>query len=266
MTEGPDRHAVFARLAGRWQIPLLLVGLVGCAIAGIVFMLSAPGPEWEATFSGLSAQVDRVTDGDYTEVAKGAQAMLKPDVTAADQLQRRRRLHMLLGEIRWRDIEGTARPTDRQWTGLRDEYLDALNAGQPSDVTIAVRLADAAAALGNTSGAIARLKDAVAELDVTERGELLRRLIDLRQRQGVVPTDMLLFELTQYVRSDDLSPEQYGWAIGKAVDLLIADGRLNRAGRLIDTQLADALDRNGGPDVAHGILFNQDLCANTVSP
>jgi len=243
MAGSPDNATATSRLAGRWQIPLLVLGVVAIAAALPLYLLSGPSFDWEKAYQTLVDQVEQVSDGDYASVAKAARKMLSERITPADQTDRRGLLHLLLGDIRWLSIERTATPTDKQWEGLRDDYARALGYGQPKTADavaiVSERLAEADAALGHLDKAVRRLRGLVgpgaAALESSRRGAILRRLILLQQGRdnGLRQT---LAELTDYIAIDQLDADQYAWGVGLAVDLLMGDGRLIEAGKLIKDQ------------------------------
>jgi len=252
MAEGPDNVAFAPPLAGKWQIPLLLLAVVAFAAALCLYLLRAPGPDWENSYQHLVQRFEKVSDGKYNDVATEAREMLSETSTP----ERQGRLYRLLGRIRWRSIEQTANPSDNQWAGLREDYTAALRCSQPRTpddaAIIAERIAVADAALGDTDKAVERLRRVIrtdaADMDPKVRGRILRRMIELQQGPDGGNPQRALTAMIEYIGVKDLDAEQYGWGVGRAVDLLIADDRLIDAGALIARQEARNL---GEPYLQH---------------
>ncbi len=235
MTGGPDNSLTASGLGAKWQIPLLLVGLLACGAAVALRVVGGSGRDWEAQYAELASAVSRVSDGNYVPVARQVSAMLSPAVTPSDQYERRARLHGLMGEVHWRSIQETAQPTAEQWVGLREAYQRAMQLGFEPTAEVAERLGEAAAATGDVAEAVERFKQAV-KADTQRRAELQRRIIELTEVLPETSTDELLDELRRYLAAEGLDATQYDWGVGRAVDLLIGDDRLYEASTFIAAQ------------------------------
>ncbi|NQU75717.1 MAG: tetratricopeptide repeat protein [Planctomycetes bacterium] len=232
MTEQSDKSTPAANVRGKWQIPLFLLGLIACTLAGLFWLFSGSEPTWEDRFGQVVELTESATGGDYTAAEAAAKMLLDSELTPTDQLERRAKLFAQLGEIRWRSIQHTANREPAQLEALRDCYVHAINNTFQPTAEIAERLAEAYDGLGHVDKAVEWYDKAVA-LDKSRAAKLSRRVIELwRDRLGLSGEE-LLARLTEFMDAEDLDEEQYGWAVDQAVGGLIASGRSDRAEHLV---------------------------------
>ncbi len=241
MTESTDNMgAIASRLAGKWQVPLLLLGVVAVGVAALVLVLRRPTVDWDQAFNRRVAGVEAVSDGDYTVVARAVAEMLNESITPKDNLPHRAKLHALGGEIGWRNIQDNKLTDPRHWRAMREAYMRAIRHGQPKTAEIAVRLAEAAGALERPADAIAQYKEA-ARLDTTLAAEMSWRIIEIRRGMPEVDDDVWLEELTHLLELSELASDKYAWALDRAVGEMIDRKLLGRARHLVGAQLSRGL-------------------------
>lgn len=249
MADTQDNSLAPSRLAGKWQAPAFMLSVIAFALAAGYFAARRPGPDWDDSFAVAEQLMLTTADGNYSAAEQAANALLAEAQADRDRL---RRLYGLLAEIRRRSIEFTHDRSDEQLATLVKLYELAQDHGHELTVDEALRVADACEQLGRLDSAEQYNRQAVA-IDPALAPQRLRTIIALRQRQGE-PAGSLLALLADYLAlGENLTDEQYGWAVGLRCDLLVAAGRLDD----VDAMLADSLAATDRPGYRHQLLFHQ---------
>lgn len=237
MTEFEHKTPSSLSLAGKWQIPLLLLSIIACGVAGWLYHAGRNRPTWDERYDALVRQTDAVTDGNYSEADAAAQQLLADTPPEAPAQRGRVLLHR--AEVRWRAIRHTNDRGDAQLRDLIALYTAAEDAGATLSAEARERLAGAYADLGEVEQAVVQLR-AEAETDAARAPDARRRILELRQASGGTDCDGMLSLLDEYLATAGLDMEHYGWALERKVDLLIDEGRLGEALAVIRRELPTA--------------------------
>ena len=232
MTEVQGNSRSAPRLAGKWQGPLFVVGVVVCALAAWRWVASSPQASWDDHFSRIVTLTESAKDGDYTEAEAAVRTLLDPKNTPQSQRERRAKLFAHLAEIRWRIIQLTSEPAPLQLAAVRDCYLAAIKNKLSPTAEIAERLGRVYDGLGDVPKAVEWYERAT-QLDPSRAAKLNRRAIELARDRLGLSGEKLVARLREFMASEGLDQSQYAWAIDEAVGVLIAENRADLADRLV---------------------------------
>lgn len=250
MTDAQKNAPQAFSLAGKWQMPLLFVSLVICGLAAWHWMASRPKESWDDRFHAVERTVETYKGSDFSEPERAAHALLeevRKDIPKARAAECEGRTYALLGDIRWRSMTANNDWSRPQFQALEQEYRFALEVcSSPVTSDRAERLARAYEELGQTPKAVQWYGRAV-EKDPARRARVDRRVIELALRDRSLTGEDLLGKLRGYMRAEGLEADSYGWALDRAVDMLLDMKRPDRAEELVT---AERLEMAGHPDSA----------------
>jgi len=233
MTDQHEKVPSGSRLVGKWQMPLFGLSLCAFGFAAWLAFSSSPEVSWEQEFEEVQALTDSAKDGDYSAALEAGYTLL--EATGKSQQKRRGRVWIQLAEIHWRSIEYTGGGDSPRWMALRDEYLQARRAGETLTAEMCERLGRAHEALDEPDEAISQYQ--LAKRLAPERaGWLGQRIIELSVAGRGLSPDTLGKRLEAYLQTKDLADQQYAWAVGRLVGLLIGRRELDRARLFVDRQ------------------------------
>lgn len=243
MTDSGDNSGSGTRLAGNWQMPVFIVGLFGCMLAGATLVAKAPRTTWEQRYQDVADAVVSVEDGDYGPVDEAAKRLLARSITPEDEPEKLAKVYLLLADIRWRSIQFWKDDSPEQLKALRDYLLMARQLGADATAETARQLGWAKEQLAGyellSEARTAAYASAVEQYELAMRFDpglraaLERRIIELGRDHLHLSRDDVIDRLIAYMSSPDIAAEDYGWAISEAVGLLIEANRPDAAESLV---------------------------------
>lgn len=228
-------------LAGKWQAPLFVLGVILCALAAVFMVSRIPHHDWDERYQAVVRLTDSIADGNYAPADKAAQDLLDRTLEDEEPDDRVAKVYMLKARIRRLALQYTEDRSDQQLRDLLQEYRLAEQHGEDLSADVHERMGEVLIELGDLDQAEGRYEQAW-RIEPLRRPRLMRRLITLRRQRGLYGDDEFVNALNAYMGLPSLTDEQYGWAIENKLDVMIAHGELDRAEQLIDRLLMSGVD------------------------
>ena len=222
-----DWHALEERVAGKWQVPLLVVALVMLALS---VMRLNPGPS-ELPFPEAIAQLNaRVEVGRYVEAAEYATELLaRGDATSVDQAH----VHLALARVRSGWVEENGIPSAAVGTQIVEDFEIAIDYALPLTVGDIESMGKALEWRRAYADAVDRYEQAL-EMGVDHPLDLRRHVLALRfNRLDTQPEEMVALLRDFLV---DLGEERLDlrmWSVERLLDAYRSLGRFAEASTLL---------------------------------
>lgn len=221
---GPARfHSLGHVLAGRWQVPLLLVSLVSFGLGLWQFYPDLPPP----TFEERLAEVEHYFGLRMGDVAQALGRVLLQDPSLTDE--QRAQVHRTIAEGLYAQIKrDPGGVTDALLESAAAQYLHIRQLGLPLAPEEWARLSELWGELARPEMAAQALERALAS-GLEESFEVYRRLFELRAEQVDRDPESLDRLLEEMLRRWRLGPEDLLWLAEHRLQLLHEMGRLEEA-------------------------------------
>jgi tetratricopeptide (TPR) repeat protein len=260
MTDAQKNAPRAFSLAGKWQMPLLMVSLVACGLAFWHWIASAPKESWDDRFAAVQQAAESYKGTDFAPIEQAALKVfeeIRKDVPQNRAAECEGRAYLLLGDIRWRSMTANNDWSRGQFEALERHYRFALEVcGQPATPERAERLGRACEELGQPAKAVQWYNRAVAK-DAARRARLDRRVIEMALRDRSMTGEDLLARLKVYLRAEGLDGDSYGWALDRAIDILLEMKRPDRADELLAAERIEVAAHGEAAPVLRHVEYQQ---------
>jgi len=250
MSDVPQHIPVSRVLAGRWQIPLLVVALCLLA-AGLWRLRPAPKPP---SFDVLYARAVALKDARlYVDASRSIESLLSdPELKLSPQ--ERGRLYGLMAEVIYRHELGNAIHGRSNAQAIIDNLEAAAAVGEAGSAGDEMIRARAWEWLSHAAEAVEAYRQALAK-NVADPWSVRQRILQIQQESKQISPAALQKELDAFLAADEVSEEIRYWALERKVILLAEDSRFEEADRLLATQA----DRFSSPQWKNHHVFLQAL-------
>lgn len=204
-----------------WQVPVLVVGVVGIAIGIHRIATNVPKPD-------VSGPLDQAARMIADERSGEALTLLNEKVfpavdTGAVGLEQRRAYHMLAARAIYLGQRRLGISIGENNESVAREYLAAEQLGEKLDARDGYFLADTLVSLGRVDEARS-CADKLAESDPGKRRLLYRRMIENAIDEGPGGRDRAAGMLASMLSDATLPPEDRSWATARQAEALLAGG------------------------------------------
>lgn len=231
MSDTPAKQNLLARVAGHWQMPLLIFSVV-LLVTGIWRLRPEPKPP---TFEELIGEAIALADaGFYTEASDHIEKLLAAPERLSEE---RMRLHELMAHVIYAHESGNLVHGEGNAKRILIHSDLAVTEGATHDATMHQIRAAAWEWLRRPAEALAEYKDALAK-NPEEPWRLRRRILEIRRSIGGMSAARLHEELDAFIAAPDVGDELRYWAAEQKVDLLGREERTDDAERFL-TEHAD---------------------------
>ncbi len=230
MSARAEVQRVRQRVAGKWQVPLLLLSLA--LLAGALLHIESPqaGAPLETMLERIAVAID---GGMFSLAISDSRSLLTHLEEKGDPESHHGRLHTLLARaisMRAQQHGGADAASARE---VLEEYESAKAAGDAPGWRDQRNLALAYEWLGRFDAAVGAYEEA-AGADGAPTLELRKRILELKHYPLKVALPELHEELDAYVAAASAEPELLHWAASLKVDLLSSEGRGTEAAEFME--------------------------------
>ncbi len=249
MSESPQNLSLRVALAGRWQMPLLAVGLL-LFCGGLIRIGAAYRP---VTYQD---ELDRVTS------LRERGALIRANAYLLDLLRdverpndQRAEFHRLLATT-VHQVERPLRSHRKQNIhSIITNFRSALRYGASPGADDWIAVADAYYWSGNDAEAEDAYRE-VLRFSPDRADQIRRRLVEMHLDDGPVPSAQTLADVDDILDDASSSPVVYLWAMERKVDWLLAEGEAPQALALV----AEGKVRLSGTPEKPAVLYSEALC------
>lgn len=226
MSDVPAKATFSARIAGHWQVPLLLVSL-GLLAAGVWRLRPAPQPP---SFEQLYAQAVRLRESQlYPEASRYIEQLLADPQRRPEQ---RRRLHALLADVIFAHEMGNSIHGPANARALLENTELALAPGEAYTAAAHYRRALAFEWLRNEREAVSEYQQAVAK-GIEHPWMIRKRILEIEQVVAGLSIDDLLRRYDPFVSEEGVPEELRYWAADQKVTALAGQKRFKEAEQVL---------------------------------
>lgn len=230
LSDTPIQSGSTSPLAGRWQIPLLVVSLAALGL-GIWRLRTPPEPP---TFDELYAHATSLRDaGLYPEASQYIETLM---ADAGRSVPERRRLHRLMADVihRYEKQNIVHGPNNSQ--RIVDHLHQSIGEGGTLDAVALEMKAQAFEWLRRPSEAIAAYLEAIAAIEGPHRWDLRKHVLELRRSQGSLRAGDLEAEWDAFIAATDADERLRYWALEHRVESLCDADQHPAADQLVQAQ------------------------------
>lgn len=232
MSDAPQPERFSDRIAGHWQMPLLVFSLIMLA-AGIWRLVPEPPPP---TFDELFARALDLHDSQLYE-----EASLYIEKLLADPMREpgeRRRLHGLMAEVIFDHESGNVVHGSTNAQRIIDHSDRSVETRDGLDAEMHRRRAVAWEWLRNEEGAIGEYRQAVAK-NVADAWSIRKRILEIQRKIGGQSAEEFHAQYDEFVNSADAGDELRYWAADQKVKLYDQEGKHDQARAFLAKHAAD---------------------------
>lgn len=223
------------RVAGRWQIPLLLGA---CALFGWALWRLRPAPQEVPFDQRLDLIIALGRSGLYPEVSDEAQRLLSDSECTDAQ---KRRLHRVLGDLIYDNEIRKLVKDELNAEHVIQHYRESVADASELDAPTLLRIAEAWEWMDRPWEAI-RYYEQALDRGAPGAVRVQRRVLELRLALGGMEPDAIAKEVEAFAKQAESSPEDLMWAVHRRVELFVEQQKLSEAEAFLETYRARVQD------------------------
>ncbi|MCG8407038.1 MAG: tetratricopeptide repeat protein [Phycisphaerales bacterium] len=223
----PRMLPIRATFAGRWQIPLLMLGL--CSLGGGLYRIAAASET--VTFEERVERVRQLLDSDSLVRANAYLTFVLKEVELT--LEQRGQLHFLMAATFFQAEAKLATHVQENVRSVITNFHTAVRFGAEPSAQDWIFLGEAYGWSGQRQDSVTAFHQAL-RLDPARSDRIHRRIFELQRRSGQSIGSELLTNLDAILTNEDATPENYRWALDQKAQWLLARGEAAEALDLVE--------------------------------